>query len=59
MGPGGDGGAVGEGEDGSCEGVFQADEGGGAGVDVCGGDCVALDVGEGEVVGIRGGSRVG
>lgn len=44
-GPGGDGTAVGKGEDGAPQGVFQADESCRAGVDVVAGDSMGLDVG--------------
>lgn len=51
-GPGGDGAGVGEREEGAVEGVLEADDAGGAGVDVVGQDGVALHVGQGQVVAV-------
>lgn len=48
--PGGDGAAVGERKDGASEGVFEADDPGGAGMDVGACDGVFSDVSEGEMV---------
>lgn len=57
-GPGGDALALCEGRDDAAEGVFQADQAGGAGVDVVADDGVLLDVFEGEVVAVGGDDAV-